>query len=383
MSALSSKIIRGAPQRQAGLSIADLVLLRVAAQSCTRAELQRDLAVLVAPKVSGTAFRRAAELAIGNHANRQFLSDTKGRLAATPFGSRTAEALIAPSKLKLGWDDVRNGALISQAIGVACETSAFAKAIERPEGLAALILQRHFGLATQRVLSPADLRSELAVLALEKAFGNKIKTGLAKSAGLPAKTGRLLAGQLFRKPREVPADGKLATLLAAEVVDAPSETLEALRLALLRRLTRVPDNQKASDGDAAPAALAAESPRAKGRAPEADNDAAPLTASPPAIQRPDIAEFVSSVLDAARPVSEGWPGNRKAFISRVWKAIRTARPEWELSEIAFKSMLAEAHRTGRLVLAAADLKGKNAQADLEDSKILYKNTVWHFVRVED
>jgi hypothetical protein len=46
-------------------------------------------------------------------------------------------------------------------------------------------------------------------------------------------------------------------------------------------------------------------------------------------------------------------------------------------------MLAEAHRSGQLVLATADLKDKSALKELEDSKILYKNTVWHFVRVED
>ena len=101
------------------------------------------------------------------------------------------------------------------------------------------------------------------------------------------------------------------------------------------------------------------------------------------MRAPDMSEFVSSVLDAARPVSEGWPGNRKAFISRVWQAIRSARREWELTEIAFKSMLAEAHRSGQIVLASADLKDRGALKDLEDSKILYKNTVWHFVRVED
>ncbi len=46
-------------------------------------------------------------------------------------------------------------------------------------------------------------------------------------------------------------------------------------------------------------------------------------------------------------------------------------------------MLAEAHRSGILVLAGADLKDKCDLKELEDSKILYKNTVWHFVRVED
>jgi hypothetical protein len=96
-----------------------------------------------------------------------------------------------------------------------------------------------------------------------------------------------------------------------------------------------------------------------------------------------MVEFSHAVVSAARPVSEGWPGNRKAFISLVWKAIRSTHPEWELSEIAFKSMLAEAHRSGHVVLAGADLKDKCDQKALEESKVLYKNTVWHFVRVED
>jgi hypothetical protein len=46
-------------------------------------------------------------------------------------------------------------------------------------------------------------------------------------------------------------------------------------------------------------------------------------------------------------------------------------------------MLAGAHRAGQLVLSGADLKNKQNIKDLEDSAILYKNTVWHFVRVED
>ena len=46
-------------------------------------------------------------------------------------------------------------------------------------------------------------------------------------------------------------------------------------------------------------------------------------------------------------------------------------------------MLAGAHRAGQLVLASADLKNKEKIKDFEDSAILYKNTVWHFVRVED
>lgn len=376
MAAVHSKAPRRAPQESARLSIADLVLIRVACADATRAELQRDLASLVAPKVPGTAFRRMAELAIGQHAAQSLLTETKGRLTATAAGLKVADALTGTIRVaRETWEAVRNGPLVALALGVNGESPAIAKALERADGLAALILQKHYHLATQRVLSANDLRADLAVIALEKAFGNKIKTGLNKGSGLPGKTARLLAGQLFKRPREFSSDGKLVAALAAEVAGAGSEALDSLRLALLRRLT-----QPFEDEETAPQTARADSTHAE---PKADNDAAPLKAPLPKFAGPDMSEFVSAVLDAARPVSEGWPGNRKAFISHVWQAIRTARREWELTEIAFKSMLAEAHRTGRLVLAAADLKDRRSLQELEDSKILYKNTVWHFVRVED
>jgi len=96
-----------------------------------------------------------------------------------------------------------------------------------------------------------------------------------------------------------------------------------------------------------------------------------------------MAAFVAEVQSAARARAEGWPGNRKAFISLVWQMIRDSHRGWNLSEIEFKCMLAEAHRAGRIVLANADLKDKKHLKEFEDSAIPYKNTVWHFVRVEE
>lgn len=362
----------------APLTIDDLVLLRVAAAPATRAELQRDLAALVAPKISGTVFRRSAELAIGTYVTQQLIIEQRGRLSASAAGVRVAEDHIAPFRISDGgWDAVRT-ALLARVFGLKSVSPNLARAFGRPEGLAALLLQQHFHLAVDKVLSPTSLRAELAVVALEKAFGNKIKTGLGKGSGLPGKAGRILAGQLFKAPREIATDGKLVLALAAEIAGAPDQSLDGLALALLRRLTAPRDTEQ----------LAKTSDRQALRpSPSPDNDQAPLATTPITTVRtpvrPDMTEFASAVVSAARPVSEGWPGNHKAFISLVWKAIRSTRPEWELSEIAFKSMLAEAHRSGHLVLAGADLKDKCDLKALEDSKILYKNTVWHFVRVED
>lgn len=380
MAVAPSKSARGAEDDGARVSVSDLVLLRIACGGASRAELQRDLAGILAPRVSGTQFRRSAELAIGQHAARGLLLEAKGRLSVTATGLRAAEGILPAVRLQqAAWEDLRNRVLVAHALGVNADSAAIAKALDRADSLAALVVQRHFSVGGSRVLSINDLRAVLAIIALERAFGNKIKTGLSKGSGLPGKTARLLAGQLLRKPREFSSDGKLIQALAAEVAGAQGEGLEPLRLALLRRLTGPAE----ADEPAVNPARDGHAPGIDPDAPRADNDAAPLSAAPPAMEPPGMAEFASAVLDAARPVSEGWPGNRKAFISRVWQAIRIARRDWDLTEIAFKSMLAEAHRMGQLVLATADLKDKSARKELEDSKILYKNTVWHFVRVED
>ena len=369
------------------LTVRDLVLLRIAAGGATRADFQRDVAPILAPQMSGTEFRRSAELAISTLCNTQLVSEAKGRLTASAKGLQVAEASLGPARsFNPSWADVKS-TLVLRALETR-STASVKKAVERLEGLAAIVLQNHFGLSTGRVLSPADLRAELAIVALEKAFGNKIKTGLGKGSGLPAKPGRLLAGQLFKQPREVASDGKLIVQLASEIAGAREQSFEALELAVLRRLT---SPKTAPD----PATIAPPRPKRSEPAhhqsrtptPKAANDRAPLTDSVPPATRtlspPDIAEFCSAVVDAARPYAEGWPGNRKAFISLVWKAIRNARPDWGLSEIAFKGMLAEAHRSGRIELASADLKDGRDLKSLEESKILYKNTVWHFVRVQD
>lgn len=366
------------------LGVRDLLLLRIAVGGATRADLQRDVAPLLAPRVSGTEFRQAAELALSTLAGSQLTTEAKGRLTASAKGLKAAEVILSSARaFPETWADVKTG-LVLAALG-ASDAPSVRKAIQRAEGLAALVLQRHFGKSTARVHSPADLRAELAIVALERAFGNKIKTGLGKGAGLPAKPGRLLAGQLFKQPREIASDGKLIIQLACEIAGCREPSLAALELALLRALM-VPKDDGARNEPSHPRA---EPPRRATRAPtpKPANDRAPLEESQPTAYRvaspPDMPEFCRAVVDAARPVAEGWPGNRKAFISLVWKAIRNARPDWGLSEIAFKGMLAEAHRSGQLELATADLKDGRDLKSLEDSKILYKNTVWHFVRVQD
>jgi hypothetical protein len=98
--------------------------------------------------------------------------------------------------------------------------------------------------------------------------------------------------------------------------------------------------------------------------------------------RPDLAGFAQEVRRHAAGRAQGWPGDRKAYISHVWHHIRDGRPDWGLSEIEFKCMLAEAHRAGHVVLANADLKDDECAKDLQESALIYKNAVFHFIRVD-
>ena len=236
-------------------------------------------------------------------------------------------------------------------------------------------MQQAFGLAVRQALSPSKLRAALALVALERAFGDNVKEGLGKGSALSAKAGRVLAGQLLQKPRELPTDTRLIAALCADQAGAARFDADTLRLAVLRKLASV-------DAPISPQPIAKPALRAvRELEPPPPKILTPQPEETP--QRPGLAQFSAGVLTAARTRAEGWPGARKAFISRVWDAICTSHPEWGLSEIEFKCMLAEAHRAGQLVLANADLKDNKTSRSSRIPPILYKNTVWHFVRVED
>jgi hypothetical protein len=245
------------------------------------------------------------------------------------------------------------------------------KSLAKPDGLRGAILQRAFDLKAKGVLGPQKLRSALAIVALERAFGNKIKGSVGRS-GFSGKLGRLLAAHLSVRPRDFGTDRRLIAALAAEKVGAFQTDADSLRVAILRSFvgpSLVPP------------------PEARVTIPVAERPAAPELPlpriTPAASTRPDLIGFSRVIRLAAATKAEGWPGNRKAFISHVWNAVRSEYPEWGLTDIEFKAMLAEAHRTGHLTLANADLKDKKSIKDVQDSAISYKNTVWHFVRVDD
>jgi hypothetical protein len=353
----------------------ELLLARVSCSGgATRPQLVRDLGPAYSNRLSPAEWRSATETSLQRLATAGLVRDNRGRLRASEDGAAAVAHFLGEKEGHArAWSEQRDIWLVAKALGADAGKPAIRQALTRPEGLSALIVQEAFGLVTRQALSPPKLRAALALLALERAFGGTVKSGLQRSSALSAQAGRVLAGQLLQSPREFSTDGKLIAALAAEKAGAARPEMETLRLALLRRLA----------GQARPATAAPKLvPTTKAPAAQTPSQASrPVAAGVP--QRPGLAQFSAGVLMAARTHAEGWPGSRKAFISQVWNAIRTSHPEWGLSEIEFKDMLAGAHRAGQLVLSSADLKNKQNISDLEASAILYKNTVWHFVRVED
>jgi hypothetical protein len=406
-------------------ALSGLLVLRIACGTATRADLVRDLKSLVdGLAAGGLSAKQLVEAELAALVDLGWVAQSGARFEITPAGLQRAAALAGfdtgPDFRKVlagGWLGLRDGPLLARALGADPTDRKLVAALAQPDGMRALIVQAAFDLGVDRVLSLGKLRTMLAVRALERAFGHKIKAALGAGSGLAAKPSRLLAGQLLRVPRETSSDGRLVAALANEQLGVTSTDVDALRQAVLRRHIATWSSQVGASpaGHATQAATPAISatsstPAQKSptlhkqvsspatgavvvpltpaielptAAPRPANDRGASTEADPALTRPDLPGFVRAVRRAAEARADGWPGNRKAFVSHVWAEIRSRHPEWALSEIEFKAMLAEAHRTGGLVLANADLKDKRHLQDFEMSAIAYKNTVWHFVRVEE
>ncbi len=377
--AVSAVAINVSPAAPLGV-LGELALARIAADNgATRADLVRDLAPLTSHRLSPSELRAGIDGAIEGLEAENCVVAKRGRFRLSESGRAAVAERLGMRKLPAGWAAIRDMRLIAAVLELPAEP-AILKALERPDGLRSLILQKAFGAGGRRVLGSSRLRMALAIVALERAFGNKIKSGLDAGRGLSVKASRLLAGQLARRPRDFGTDTRLIAALAAEVVGSGQGDPASLRQAILRKYVSERLGGGISELPASPV-RAVEAAAVKPAVRAASKDIAPPR--PAAASRPDLEGFTRVVLGHADAHADGWSGNRKALIARVWRATAEAQPEWGLSEIEFKSMLAEAHRTGHVVLGSADIKNKETLKDVQDSAIAYKNTVWHFIRVEN
>ena len=389
----------------------EIILARIASGPGTiaRDAAAADLACLAAAGTASKAWRLVFDKDVATLASAGLMHVLGPNLEITDAGRMRAQMLVGgKSPWPKTWADLLGVRLMAKALGLEGEAASKTKLLAKPDGLRSAILQKAFGIKVKGVPTASRVRSALAVVALERAFGNKIRAGVSGKSGLSAKAGRALAGQLAITPREFGTDSRLVSALAAEQAGAEGTDLNALQGALLRRYvngraapvaTKVAKPKRAvrrktearpattATTTAAPTATTTLSP-SKPVAETAANPTAALIAGHAAAlaataQRPDLPAFAAEVRTHAATRATGWPGNRKAFISHVWTNLAASRTAWGLTEIEFKCMLAEAHRAGHLVLGHADLKDAATIKDVQASAVSFKNAVFHFVRVDD
>ncbi len=375
-----------------------LVLARIACcpQGATKAEAATDVAAISGTKLAAGQLRKWIEREITVLTASGLATARQGRLTATAAGTqRTARFLGLAGDVPRRWIDARDQRLVALALGLQHEPPKRLQILATPDGLRIAILETSFKLRIKGVPTAGRVREALAAAALRRAFGNKSTTELAGKLGLSAKASRLLAAQLSRKPRDFGTDSRLIATLAAECVGASSTDPEAVRLALLRQFFAMPAKSAPAKKTTPRRPAIAEpvptpAPPVRPAAPVAE--ARPVTPPPstPPLQpppqllvgRPDLSNFAAEVRRQAATAAHGWSGDRKAYISHVWRNVRDQHPGWNLSEIEFKCMLAEAHRSGQLALANADLKDKSNIKDVQESAVVYRNAVFHLIRVD-
>lgn len=372
-----------------------LILARVACpKGATLTELVRDFSPLVSHRHSPAEWRACARGELARLIDAGLAQEHRARITATEAGATAVDHFFGrDGASKSGWAEVRDGRLIAMALGIAHPGPRRLKMLLRPDGLRAVILRQAFGLSNRVAPTPAKLRAALARVALERSFGDQVRGGLSDGNGFSASDGRLLAGQLARRPRAFQSDARLIAVLAAEAVQARQTDLESLRTAILRRLfTQALDEVEAGvRPPIAPAISEADlflddvddagMPLALADAPPSSRRSKEPVRLAAARVKPTLAAFADAVNAAAQVCAEGWPGNYKAYIANAFEVVALRHPEWDLCLVAFKCMLTEAHLSGHVELAGADLKSAEHREALAASEITYKNTVWHQIRV--
>jgi hypothetical protein len=351
------------------------VLTRIAGAGAAlrKSEVADDICPFVSHRLAPARWREFLDREIDALVAAGLVALHGAEVQATAAGvARAAIFLGMKGSLPRSWDHLLSVRLVATALGLQREGARRLAQLATPKGLCAAIVQAAFALKIKGAATPARLRAGLAGVALARAFGNQFRGGNPEKLGISAKAGRLLAAQLSSKPRDFGTDSRLVAALAAEQLGITQTGFAGLRLALLRRYL---------DGADKPVALPLRV-GAKGVAARPRLVESPRAPSLPVAGRPDLAGFAAEVMRQAGARAQGWPGNRKAYISHVWQRVRETRPEWGISEIEFKCMLAEAHRAGSLALANADLKDNGSIKDLQDSALVYKNAVFHFIRAD-
>ena len=226
------------PGKSASDRLRQLALVRIAAGDgrTTRSVLAQDLAQIVPHRLPVAQWRALIERDVEALLGDGLAGEAHGRLQVSTAGADAARRFLGlRGALPRTWSELSHVRLLAKALGLERLAVKELKALERPDGLRAAIVQTAYKVKVKGIATPSRLRSALAALALQRAFGNQISATLSGKSALPARAGRLLAAQLCRSPRDFGTDTRLIAALAAEHLGTKSADLEGLRRAVFCR----------------------------------------------------------------------------------------------------------------------------------------------------
>ena len=189
MSAAIGQSERKVEDLSAQLSVRDLVLLRISAAprrgpTCSVTWLRFSRPGLPGCRVS--PFSRAWDSTLTGN---QLVTEVEGPSdSRRPKGFRLQKLFFFAAKTPCAtWQDVKT-ALVIRALQTH-DTPAIRKALQRVEGLAALVLQHHFDMPTARAHLPPTFAPTSPSSHSNGLSETKSRRDFGKGAGLPAKAG--------------------------------------------------------------------------------------------------------------------------------------------------------------------------------------------------
>ncbi len=347
-------------------SLARIIVLRILCAGdtgCTFSDLKNEIQPFVSHRLSPGEWRQTLKDVLDNLLEQNLIGTlNKDRFVAQNDGLKSVLDFLNLKTLPTkDWKEFKAVYLIAKALELKSRSSKTLKPLKMAEGIRAAIVKKYFNLPLKAEIPGAvQIRNALALHTIGEAFEAPKESKFSGNSRVPEKLALFLASRKLHRPREVETSSQLLTLLAAEAVGSLQADPSALRLALIRKLVNRSEKTKVNKDES----LLLKSYDL------------PKTSM-------DLVKFSGIVHKLAKTRAKGWSGNKRAYISHVWDCIKNEKTDLKLDEHAFKSMLTDAHRAGHLTLAIADLRDKENITDIQNSVTRYKNTEWHFIRVED
>ncbi len=354
-------------------ALEDLVIIRLlygAEEGETEVALRKDLHPLVMQQMSAGEWRNCLGQIIVSLVNEGFMRPVRANAyMVTEHSQPRALKFLKLSNLpKTPWHEIRDGYLIAISLGLQPARPLVAR-LTSAEGLRSILLTLHYNLPYDIASVTVDqIRLGLAKIAEGRGLTSGIRTTPVRE-NITQKEAVMMGSKLLKSGHVVESDGELLACLAQEVVGAVNESAAELRQMLFRQLISSRESSEVQKLVKAPGQIQDLSPTGAAECPERE---------PP----PPLPEFTDGVMDIAKSIAVGWPGNKRAFISHIWQELRQRYPEWQFTEDEYKEMIVSAQRAGLLRLAIADLRDKTNVDDVAKSRVSYKNSEWHFIRVD-